>query len=93
MVVGVVVMERGRDRDRRKVTGGKRRERGSRGHVGEEENMRKGVKAVKDRGGEGAEEEKELEIAHRGGKKDGRRGGGKLQVDSLNFKAVHPAEV
>lgn len=39
------------------------------------------------------QEKKELEIAHRGGKKDGRRGGGKLQVDGLNFKAAHPAEV
>lgn len=43
--------------------------------------------------GVGEKEEKEPEIAHRGGKKDGRRGGGQLQVDGLNFKAEHPAEV
>lgn len=48
---------------------------------------------MKDRVEKGQSERGELEIAHRGGKKDGRRGGGKLQVDSLNFKAVHPAEV
>lgn len=33
------------------------------------------------------------EIAHGSGNKGGRRGGGKLQVDGLNFKAVYPAEV
>lgn len=49
----------------------------------------KGAKAR----GEETEEEKELEIARGGGKKGGRRGGGELQVDGLNFKAAHPAEV
>lgn len=48
---------------------------------------------MKERREREGEEEKELEIAHRGGKKDGRRRGGKLQVDGLNFKAVYPAGV
>lgn len=75
--------ERGRDRDRRKVTGREKIER--RTGTGEEAatdrspeieakgGRGKGVRAR----GEEAEEEKELEIARGGGKKGGRRGEGR----------------
>lgn len=43
--------------------------------------------------GKGWEEEEEERDAHRGGKNVGRRGGGELQVDGLNFKAARPDEV
>lgn len=48
---------------------------------------------MKEREGGGEGEEGKGVFAHRGGKKDGRRGGGKLQMDSPDFKAAHPAEV
>lgn len=49
-------------------------------------------RAVKERKGEELRG-RELKIVHRSRKEDGRRGGRRPQVDGLDIKAKHPAEV
>lgn len=71
----------------REVTGGvgkKRKETMDRDSGGEQHVRRERNSGERPRG-EG--EAGERKIARRGGKKEWRRGGGKLQVDGLNFKA------